>query len=114
MRLVLLLMGCVAVAGCALFDDVDDGPHQVPVSVVTPTASCTDLWKHDADELQLINDDEANWQAHDDNAVQDLVQFSGTCNAADTRDAAANEWRCNALGDMYVREVGRMTKDDWT
>ena len=74
----------------------------------------SDLWKHYTDEVQLINDDEAGWSTHDDNAVQVFSQFNSNCNIADTRETAATELRCKALWSIYVKESGRMTKDDRT
>src|SRR5215510_11433502 len=70
MRLAVFLFGLFAITGCVLFDLDEDSP-QTPVSAtsVTLNSSCTDLWKHYTDEVQLINDDETNWSAHDDNAV---------------------------------------------
>ena len=113
MRLSFLLFGVLAVSGCMFFD-LDEEPEQDPVSATSLTlnSSCGDLWKHYTDELQLINDDEANWGVHDDNAVQYLSQFSGSCNVADTRENAASDLRCKALWSIYVKESGRMTKDD--
>lgn len=113
MRLVFLSFGLFAITGCMLFDLDEDAPQE-PVSAtsVNLNSSCTDLWRHYTDELQLINDDEANWGAHDDNAVQYLTQFGGSCNVADTREPAATELRCKALWGIYMKEASRMTKDD--
>lgn len=109
----LLLVGMFTLAGCALFD-LDEDPPPSPAPVLAGNTSCTDLWKHSSDEVRLINDDEANWQTHDDTAMQHAAQFSGSCNPADTQDAAAADLRCKALWDVYVKAVGRMTKNDRT
>lgn len=113
MRLLLLLSGAVMIGGCAFFD-IDEDPPASPAPTLAANASCTDLWKRYSDEVRLIEDDRANWQAHDDNALQYLGQFAGSCNAADTREAAASDLRCKALWDIYVKEVGQMTKNDRT
>src|SRR5262249_52293578 len=113
MRFAVLLFGSLLMTGCMLFDLEEDSPQQsVSATSLALNSSCTDLWKHYTDEVQLINDDEANWGVHDDNAVQYLAQLNGTCNAADTRETAAIELRCKALWGIYVKEAGRMTKDD--
>ncbi|HKC95169.1 MAG TPA: hypothetical protein VKB81_14215 [Nitrospira sp.] len=114
MRLAFLLFELFAITGCMLFD-MDESPQEpIPATSVAFTSSCADLWKHYTDELQLINDDEVSWRAHDDNAVQYLMQFSGSCNVADTGETAATELRCKALWSIYMKESGRMTKDDRT
>ncbi|WP_447983317.1 hypothetical protein [Nitrospira sp. Nam74] len=80
MRLAFLLFGLCTVLGCMLFDlEEEASPDPAPATSLALNSSCTDLWKHYTDELQLINDDEANWSTHDDNAVQYLSQFSGSC-----------------------------------
>jgi hypothetical protein len=107
------LFALLALTGCMLFDVEEDGqPDPISATSVAPASSCTDLWKQYTDELQLINDDEASWAAHDDNAAQFLSQFSGSCNVADSKETAATELRCKALWSLYMREAGRMTKDD--
>jgi hypothetical protein len=113
MRLAFLLFGLFAITGCMLFDPNEEA-SQEPIPATPVAFSCTDLWKHYNDELQLINDDEANWRAHDDNAVQYVTQFADICNVADTREIPATELRCKALGSIYMKESGRMTKDDRT
>ena len=95
MRTVILLFCCVTIAGCAWIDADNDSPAASLPSVLPP-ASCTDIWKRYTDEVRLVMDDEANWQAHDENAQQYLAQFSLSCNAADSREAAAAELRCKA------------------
>jgi hypothetical protein len=112
MRLLFLLLGLFAVSGCMLFDVDEEAPQESAPTTLAINSSCSDLWKHYTDELQLINDDEANWGAHDDNAVQYLMQFQGRCNLADRRENAATELRCKALREIYTKEAGRMTKDD--
>src|SRR5690349_1042967 len=109
MRLAFLFFGLLTSA-CMLLDVEEDGHQEAPGADLN--VSCTDLWKHYTDELQLINDDDANWAAHDDNAVRVLSQFSGSCNVADAREASAAELRCKALWSFYMKETGRMTKDD--
>jgi hypothetical protein len=79
MRLLFLLLGLFAVSGCMLFDVDEEAPQESAPTTLAINSSCSDLWKHYTDELQLINDDEANWGAHDDNAVQYLMQFQGRC-----------------------------------
>src|SRR5690348_5359892 len=112
MRLGFLLFGLFTIAGCILFDVDEEAPQESVPATIALSSSCSDLWKHYTDELQLINDDEANWGTHDDNAVQYLSQFSDSCNVADTRESAATDLRCKALWGIYVNESGRMTKDD--
>ena len=114
MRLAFLFFGLCAMSGCMLFEmEEEAAPESVPATIAL-NFSCSDLWKHYTDELLLINDDEANWSAHDDNAVQYLAQINGSCNVADMREATATELRCKALWNIYMKESGRMTKDDRT
>ncbi|BCA56955.1 hypothetical protein W02_40950 [Nitrospira sp. KM1] len=115
-RNVIFAGGLCTLGGCALFawDEAGPGPETESQVVVVPVESCSDLWKHYSDEARLITDDQVEWRAHDDRAVLYLGQFGGSCNAADTRDAAASDLRCKALWDVYLKEVGQMTKDDRT
>lgn len=114
MRACLAVLALTMTAGCAFFERDDDPPFQDSIPDVVLTASCTDLWKRYSDELQLVDDDEANWQTHDDTALQYYRHFGAVCNAADMRDAAARDLRCKALWGVYVKEAGRMTKEEQT
>ncbi|HMU54650.1 MAG TPA: hypothetical protein PKA61_06575 [Nitrospira sp.] len=114
MRACLLFLTVITVAGCAFFDPDDDPPSQDSIPEAVLTASCPELWKRYSDELQLVDDDDANWQAHDDRALQYFGHFGAACNAADMRETAARDLRCKALWGVYVKEVGRMTKEEQT
>lgn len=115
MRACLLFLVLTMTAGCAFFDrDDDPSPVQDSIPEAVLTASCTELWKHYSDELRLVDDDDANWKMHDDKAQQYFGHFGAACNSADMRDAAAKDLRCKALWGLYVKEVGRMTKEEQT
>jgi len=115
MRACLAFLVLTMTAGCAFFDrDDDPDPLQDSIPEAVLTDSCAELWKHYSDELQLVDDDNANWQAHDDKAQQYFGYFGTACNEADVRDAAARDLRCKALWGVYVKEVGRMTKEEQT
>ncbi|BFU96284.1 MAG: exported protein of unknown function [Nitrospira sp.] len=110
----LLFLALTMVAGCAFFETDEAPSPQDAIPDMVLTASCTDLWKRYSDELQLVGDDDANWQAHDDTAMQYFGHLGTACNAADMREQAARDLRCKALWGIYVKEVGRMTKEEQT
>lgn len=111
MRFLLLLFGLFALGGCVLVD-LDENMPQVTVPDTALSPSCRELWRNYVEQVQLITDDDMNWSAHDDHATQLMTQFSGSCDAAGTREDSARELRCKALWDIYVKQVARMTKDD--
>lgn len=113
--ILLLFLMLNAAAGCAVFESDDDlSPQDSVVPEVVLTGSCAELWKRYSDELQLVDDDGANWQAHDDMAMQYFGHFNTACNSADMREQAARDLRCKALWGIYVKEVGYMTKEQQT
>jgi hypothetical protein len=110
--LLLIFLALTMATGCAFFDRDDDPPSEDSLPETVLTASCTELWKLYSDELQLVDGDDANWQVHDDKAMQYFSHFHTACNQADIREPAARDLRCKALWGIYVKEVGRMTKEE--